>query len=219
MTHGTGKEFAPFRLLRRYTGHHADVTCLDWSDDSRFFVTGSKDTTCRIYSVHPVRGYKPVALTAHRDRLVGVFFHEKSLDIYSVSHDGSCIRWRGEESESMLAILGGPRKAQRTSRSPSNDFDDADDADYVDDTDGMNGVGEVRRGTAGDEAVDGEADSGSGSESGYRANTELCPTYRWSLKKEDKHYFMQDHAKVLVAVYHKRSAVLVAGFSNGVFGL
>ena len=42
---------------------------------------------------------------------------------------------------------------------------------------------------------------------------------RWSLSKEDKHYFLQDHAKLICAVLHKASNVLIAGFSNGVFGL
>eukprot|EP00729_Bicosta_minor_P012335 gene12335-30732_t len=36
------REFAPFVLYRKYTGHYDDVLTVDWSDDSQFFVTGSK---------------------------------------------------------------------------------------------------------------------------------------------------------------------------------
>ena len=34
-----------------------------------------------------------------------------------------------------------------------------------------------------------------------------------------RHYFMQNNAKVMCAAYHTESNLLVAGFSNGLFGL
>lgn len=34
-----------------------------------------------------------------------------------------------------------------------------------------------------------------------------------------RHYFMQSNAKILCAAYHAPSNLLVAGFSNGLFGL
>lgn len=34
-----------------------------------------------------------------------------------------------------------------------------------------------------------------------------------------RHYFMQDNAKVKCSAYHAESNLLVAGFSNGLFGL
>lgn len=34
-----------------------------------------------------------------------------------------------------------------------------------------------------------------------------------------RHYFMQSNAKILCAAYHASSNILVAGFSNGLFGL
>ena len=35
----------------------------------------------------------------------------------------------------------------------------------------------------------------------------------------ERHYFMQKNAKVKCAAYHAESNLLVAGFSNGLFGL
>ena len=35
----------------------------------------------------------------------------------------------------------------------------------------------------------------------------------------ERHYFMQKNAKVKCAAYHAESDLLVAGFSNGLFGL
>jgi periodic tryptophan protein 2 len=80
-TPSVSKEFTPFVLYRKYTGHYDDVVSVDWSSDSQWFVTGAKDTTCRIYSLNPVEGYKPVQLTAHRDKIVGVFFEQDSMDV------------------------------------------------------------------------------------------------------------------------------------------
>ena len=40
---------------------------------------------------------------------------------------------------------------------------------------------------------------------------------RWSIVK--KHYFMQNNVKMKCAAYHPASNLLVAGFSNGIFGL
>ncbi|KAF9103242.1 hypothetical protein BGX29_003624 [Mortierella sp. GBA35] len=40
---------------------------------------------------------------------------------------------------------------------------------------------------------------------------------RWSAVQ--RHFFYQDHAKVVCAAYHAASAMMVVGFSNGVFGI
>lgn len=40
---------------------------------------------------------------------------------------------------------------------------------------------------------------------------------RWRITK--KNFFMQNNAKVKCAAYHAASNLLVAGFSNGLFGL
>ena len=56
-------------------------------------------------------------------------------------------------------------------------------------------------------------------EEAAEARTKPLPPHRWSLNIADKHYFLQDHAKVICAVLHKATDVLVVGFSNGVFGL
>ena len=40
---------------------------------------------------------------------------------------------------------------------------------------------------------------------------------RWRIV--DRHYFMQNNAKVNCAAYHASTNLLVVGFSNGIFGL
>ena len=42
-------------------------------------------------------------------------------------------------------------------------------------------------------------------------------TLRWRIS--ERHYFMQNNAKVNCVAYHAASNILVAGFSSGLFGL
>mmetsp|Transcript_16767 Transcript_16767/g.32649 ORF Transcript_16767/g.32649 Transcript_16767/m.32649 type:complete len:904 (-) Transcript_16767:267-2978(-) len=91
---GTTKEFAPLALHRTYTGHHDAVVSLSWSPSGRYFVTGSKDMSARVYALEE-RDYTVVTLTGHKERVVGCFFAEEEV-IYTLSKDGSLIVWRWE---------------------------------------------------------------------------------------------------------------------------
>jgi len=198
-TPGTSKEFAPFVLHRRYTGHHDTVTAIDWSHDSQFIATGSKDTTCRVYSLHPIEGYSPVTFTAHRDRIVSVSFVQNSYDIYTVSRDGSAMIWRHQDRELIEEIRSEKIAVLAAEVDQSGAMAAAAQGDD-EETAAIEAVAEAEAVLA-------------------RAIAKPVSTHRWSIKSADKFYFMQDHAKVICAVLHKASDVLVAGFSNGVFGL
>lgn len=50
------------------------MTHIDWSSDSNYFVSTSKDMTCRMYSLHPTEGYLPFTLSGHRDSVIAAFF-------------------------------------------------------------------------------------------------------------------------------------------------
>ena len=89
---GLEREFSPFVLHRVYTGHYDDVTCLDWSPNGRYIVTGSADMSARIYSRDPTPGFVPVTLSGHRDRLAGVYFAAEDV-IYTVARDSGIFVW------------------------------------------------------------------------------------------------------------------------------
>lgn len=67
-------EFAPFVRHRVYTGHYDNVESIEWSGDSRFFLTSSKDLTARIWSLDPEDGFVPTTLSGHRQAVVGAWF-------------------------------------------------------------------------------------------------------------------------------------------------
>lgn len=64
----------------------------------RYFITASKDMTARLYTLHPLEGYKPKTFAGHRDALVGAFFSEDeksvSLPLFlTVSERADLLLW------------------------------------------------------------------------------------------------------------------------------
>jgi periodic tryptophan protein 2 len=199
---GRHKTFAPFVLYRKYTGHHEAVTSIDWAHDSRFFAAGSVDTTVRIFSLQPIPHYRPVALTAHRDKITAVFFAHNSHDLYTVSRDGVLLHWHAYQKQTEL-----PAKAAAAAAAAAEE-DDSHDSDTESDTDGHSSSG-------GSESAESAAAAASEAKRVQRTYTQ----YKWGIEQKDKHYFKQHRARVISAVLHKPSNLLVAGFSSGVFGL
>ncbi|KAK1594899.1 WD40-repeat-containing domain protein [Colletotrichum navitas] len=147
-------EFAPFVKYHTHTQHFDDVRSIEWSSDSRFFLSTSKDLTARIWSLNQEEGFVPTVLSGHKQAVVGAWFSEDQETIYTVSKDGAVFDWK---------YVGKPVRDE-------------------------------------DEMVDVDEDD-----------------MRWRIV--DRHYFMQNSAHVRCATFHPESNLLVAGFSNGTFGL
>jgi len=67
-------EFAPFVRHHRHAGHFDTVQSIEWSSDSRFFVSASKDLTAKIWSLNPEEGFVPTTLAGHREGVLGAWF-------------------------------------------------------------------------------------------------------------------------------------------------
>lgn len=138
-------------------GHFDDVRHIEWSNDSRFFLTASTDLTVRIWSLNAEEGFTPTFLTGHKSALVGAWFSKDQETIYTVSKDGAVFDWQ----------------YTRQPDAPPLDEDE--------------------------EMEDAQNDM------------------RWRIVQ--RHYFMQGSAYVKCASFHPETNLLVAGFSNGIFGL
>lgn len=139
-------------------GHFDDVRHIEWSNDSRFFLTASKDLTVRIWSLNAEEGFTPTVLSGHKQAVIGAWFSKDQETIYTVSKDGAVFDWQ---------------YTRHPNAPPRDEDEDMEDAD----TDDM----------------------------------------RWRIVQ--RHYFMQNSAHVRCADFHADSNLLVAGFSNGTFGL
>ncbi|CZT21947.1 probable periodic tryptophan protein PWP2 [Ramularia collo-cygni] len=89
-----GLEFAPFVKYREYAGHHDTVQSIEWSSDSRFFLTASKDLTARIWSLDPEEGFAPTVLAGHRAAVHRAWFSKDQETIYTISKDGALFQWQ-----------------------------------------------------------------------------------------------------------------------------
>lgn len=68
-------EFAPFVLHRDLAAHFDTVQSIEWSSDSRFLLTASRDLTARVWSLDPEEGFEPTTLAGHRQGVVGAYFN------------------------------------------------------------------------------------------------------------------------------------------------
>ncbi|KAI9834542.1 MAG: hypothetical protein M1819_002918 [Sarea resinae] len=87
-------DFAPFVRHREYAGHYDTVQSIQWSSDSRFFLSASKDLTARIWSLDPEEGFVPTALAGHRAGVQAAWFSKDQETIYTVSNDGALFHWK-----------------------------------------------------------------------------------------------------------------------------
>jgi periodic tryptophan protein 2 len=146
-------ELSPFVLHHTHTQHFNDVHHIEWSSDSRFFLSAAKDLTARIWSLNAEEGFTPTILSGHKQAVIGAWFSDDQETIYTVSKDGAVFEWQYV-----------PRRIQ-------------------------------------DDEMRGDDD----------------PQLQWRIV--NRHYFMQNNAHIKCAVFHPKSNLLVAGFSNGLFGL
>lgn len=82
-----GLEFAPFVRRTVHAGHHDTVESLEWSSDSRFLLSTSKDLTARMWSLGAHEGFAPTTLGGHREAVMGAWF---SADQESVGVIRTC---------------------------------------------------------------------------------------------------------------------------------
>ncbi|KAL0036124.1 hypothetical protein WJX79_004341 [Trebouxia sp. C0005] len=107
-TPGFQKSVAPMQLHRTYGQCHADVTALDWSQDSQWIAAASKDLSARVFSLNPIQDYIPPTLTGHRTVPVGVCWAgstvassaelagEEVPALFTIGRDGAVFYWMYE---------------------------------------------------------------------------------------------------------------------------
>ena len=76
-----GLEFAPFVRHRVHAGHFDIVQSIEWSSDSRFFLSSSKDLTARIWSFDPEDGFIPTILAGHREGVLDAWFSNDQEEV------------------------------------------------------------------------------------------------------------------------------------------
>ncbi|XP_026333616.1 periodic tryptophan protein 2 homolog isoform X1 [Hyposmocoma kahamanoa] len=200
-------EFRSFVMKRVFKKAHDDVTCLDWSSCSKLLAVGSKDTTTKIYTIEYLDNLNMYSLSGHTDKIVGVFFEKKSLDLITVSRNGQICLWEASIDmddlvTSEVQISHRKRRKLQNADDSEDDVDEKDviekDKEYVSDEDNSE-VGKQEPKTEDDK--------------------------RLLYKKLGRHYIgdairnAHHKCKLTAVQYHKETKMLVTGFSTGIFFL
>ena len=86
-------EYAPFVLHRKLAGHFDDVESIEWSSDSRFFLSASKDRLVKIWSANKEEGFMKTTLAGHKSGVKGAWFSKDQETIWTISQDGALFQW------------------------------------------------------------------------------------------------------------------------------
>lgn len=78
-------EFNVFVLDKIYFGFYDEIICIDWMDDFRCFVVGSKDMFIWVFGVECWDNFIYYVLGGYKDVIVVCFFEFNSLDLYLFS--------------------------------------------------------------------------------------------------------------------------------------
>uniref|UniRef100_A0A3Q3VL60 Small-subunit processome Utp12 domain-containing protein n=1 Tax=Mola mola TaxID=94237 RepID=A0A3Q3VL60_MOLML len=196
MYHAPGKqrEFNAFVLDKSYYGPYDETTCIDWSDDSRCFAVGSKDTSTWVFGAERWANLIYYSLGGHKDVIVGCFFERDSLDqLYTVSQDGTLCVWESDTEPNGLVLKRNWAEPETKPRLGEQEEEEEEEQG--------SGEGEVIRGKP-------EAPSEK-------------KTRNVRYKQISRHFFNRegDFNNLTAAAYHKPSHLLVTGFASGVFHL
>uniref|UniRef100_A0A8C6SDY2 PWP2 small subunit processome component n=1 Tax=Neogobius melanostomus TaxID=47308 RepID=A0A8C6SDY2_9GOBI len=106
MYHAPGKqrEYNAFVLDKSYYGPYDETTCIDWTTDSKCFAVGSKDMSTWVFGAQRWANLIYYSLGGHKDVIVGCFFEKDSLDLYTVSQDGSLCVWESDTEPQGLVL-------------------------------------------------------------------------------------------------------------------
>ncbi|XP_059620892.1 periodic tryptophan protein 2 homolog isoform X2 [Phlebotomus argentipes] len=216
-------EYGSFVLKMLFRNAHDDLTCVDWSSDSRVVLVGSKDNCTRIYGVEKFTRFRTVVLGGHTDAIVGGFFEDKSLHMNSVSRNGQLCVWEANLGLKDLVTSDEKAKEPREKRQRQAD-DDEDEFDEEKDV-------ELEKESAATEVL---PEGSAGDDEERDKLGKVIPRQSEATKQDNMkikytrvlRFYLADEARktspqaVLTAsAYHRRTKILVSAFSSGAFFL
>lgn len=186
---GRNREFNAFVLDKSYYGPYDETTCIDWTDDSKCFVVGSKDMSTWVFGAERWSNLIYYSLGGHKDIMVGCFFEKDSLDLYTVSQDGTLCVWESDTELDGLLL--------RKTRLPAE-------------------RGEEERGEGEEEEPRGEVIRGKGERPKEKEGTK---NVRYKQRSKHFFNKEGDFNNLTAAAFHKPTHILVTGFASGIFHL
>ncbi|XP_041934789.1 PWP2 small subunit processome component [Alosa sapidissima] len=200
---GKKREFNAFQLDKSYYGPYDETTCIDWTTDSKCFAVGSKDMSTWVFGAERWANLIYYSLGGHKDVVVGCFFEKDSLDLYTVSQDGTLCMWESDtEPEELKKGLRYKERKQKERQNTRVTEDQEEEEEVVEE----GADGEMRG-----EVIKGSAD--------VPQEEDGIKNVRY--RQRSKQFFNKegDFNKLTAAAFHKDTHILVTGFASGVFHL
>lgn len=194
---GKTREYNPFVLYKTFFGPYDETTCLDWTDDSKAFCVGSKDMNTRVYGAQHFSNLIMYSFGGHNDQIIGAYFEQNSLDLYTISANGRLNIWECDTDLDGLI----PYKAP-VGNLPKIEVSSEDE----------------------DEEQDGEPKN-KGKEVKMTKEEEKQMIDKVLYKKIARHTYKEargdkaSRGTVTSSAYHKATHILVTGFDDGIFFL
>jgi periodic tryptophan protein 2 len=97
----THKTFSPLILYKKYANLHSDdIIGINWTNDSRFFITWSDDLTVKMMSLHKIPGFLPFTFSGNHKKILKAFFSEDNERIFTISQNGTVLLWKWTDEKS-----------------------------------------------------------------------------------------------------------------------
>ncbi|CAH0717472.1 unnamed protein product, partial [Brenthis ino] len=201
-------EFRSFIMKRVFKKALDQVTCLDWSTCGKLLAVGSKDTTTKIYTSEYLDNLNMYSLSGHTDKIVGVFFEKKSLDLITVSRNGQICLWEASiDSDDLVtsAVQISHKKRRKLQKEAELQEDEVDEENVIE--------------------KDKEYESDKDENMDNEPEKKIEDDKRLQYKKLGRHYIgdairnAHHKVKLTAAAYHKSTKILITGFSTGIFFL
>ncbi|XP_055697222.1 periodic tryptophan protein 2 homolog isoform X3 [Phlebotomus papatasi] len=210
-------EYGSFALKIFFTGAHDNLTCVDWSSDSRVVAVGSKDNCTRIYSIEKLMYFRTKVLGGHTDPISGCFFEENSLHLNSVSRNGQLCIWEANLGLGELGPLKDDTEEPVEKKQRSEEDDEFDEeVDYEKEKEASAQGSLMDKGESEEERdkLGKVIPKSSDVEEKKLQYKRIMRFYLADeVRKEDR------HATLTASAYHRKSRILVTAFSNGAFFL
>ncbi|XP_063909715.1 periodic tryptophan protein 2 homolog [Zophobas morio] len=193
-------EYNAFIMERVFHGAYDETTCLDWSFDSRILAVGSKDMAVKLYPLDKWSNFRIYSLGNHTDSIVGCFFEDYTYDITTISRNGQACIWECSVDPDKLVPLDKAPPRKKKKESADSDEDDIDITKAIEPT---------------------EAEIAAALEDNKEEKVDQNDKFFY--KRLARHYLAdearkEDSQAVLTsAAYHKKTKILITGFSNGSF--
>ncbi|XP_014211564.1 periodic tryptophan protein 2 homolog [Copidosoma floridanum] len=210
-------EYNPFVMERVFHDSIDDITCIEWSFDSKLLLVGSKDKCARLYKLDKCMNFKKYTLGSHSDVIVGCFFEKSNYDLSTVCRNGHLQLWDCslEPSDLVYEPLGKKIKP--------NDSDSEDDVDLNKVLEKTEKQKKISENKPSDDEENIVMDEVRNTRSKNKLLKEQVKKLNYS--KLGRHYLLDEVRKndkdavLTAAAYHQETRILIVGFSNGAFFL